>query len=400
MTTSTVGATRPYRALDRCPVCGSPPGASVFTATRVPVLCNELYATAAEAAAAPTGSIDLVVCSICGLLWNAAFDESAIAYSPAYENSLHFSPWFRHFATELAADLVRRHGLTGATVVEIGSGKGDFLGLLCDAGAARGVGYDPSYDGHAPERPGLSFVPALFPEHEIPDADFLCARHVFEHLCAPARVLRSVRAAVPAGRRLSLYLEVPDGAYLLRETALWDVIYEHPLHFTAPAMTRLFADAGFSVSRVDTSFGGQYLSVEGSTDEARPEQLHHAAKEPAALAEDFSSRAEAVRARWSDRLGHLAREGATVVLWGAGSKGVSFLATVPAAASVAAVVDVNPRKHGRFLPVSARRVLGPEELRAVQPDAVILLNPIYDTEVRAMLAQVGSGAAVLTDPAP
>ena len=386
----------PIRPLDRCPVCGEPAGDTVFSADRVPVLCNVLLPTAAEARRAPTGVVDLVLCAACGLVWNSAFDQAIVEYSPAYENSLHFSPRFQEFATELAAGLVGRHALAGRTVLEIGSGKGDFLAMLCDAGAGRGIGYDPSYGGETPARPELRFEPVLFPTKEFPDADLVCARHVFEHLATPAAVLGDICDAIPSGRTVAFYVEVPDGTYLLREVALWDVIYEHPLHFTAPALTRLLADAGLVVTRLGTSFGGQYLAAEAST--GGPAAVD-ASPDPAVLvglAAAFRDRATFLRAGWSDRLADLAARGA-VALWGAGSKGVSFLATVEGAGQIAAVVDVNPRKHGRHVPVTGQEVVAPEALVALRPRAVVVLNPVYRDEIEAMLSDLGVDAEVVTE---
>jgi SAM-dependent methyltransferase len=390
---------RRYRPLDRCPVCGEPAGDTVFSAERVPVLCNVLLPTAEEARRAPTGAVDLVLCPACGLLWNASFDESIVQYSPAYENSLHFSPRFQEFATELAADLVERHGLAGRTVLEIGSGKGDFLAMLCDAGAGRGIGYDPSYAGEAPARPELHFERALLPTRDFPDADLVCARHVFEHLSSPARVLGDLCAAIPPGRAVGFYVEVPDGAHLLRRIALWDLIYEHPLHFTAPALARLMADAGLSVTRLATPFGGQYLAVEASTGGAPPAPVDAGPDlaELAGTAAAFVDRAAALRAGWSERLADLAGRG-PVALWGAGSKGVSFLATVEGTGDVAAVVDVNPRKHGRHVPVTGQEVVGPEALAPLRPRAVVVLNPLYRDEIGAMLSRLGVDAEVVTEP--
>lgn len=390
---------RPYRPLDRCPVCGHAAGDPVFAADRVPVLCNVLLPSAEEARRARTGAVDLVLCPSCGLLWNAAFDESLVEYSPAYESSLHFSPRFQEFATELAAGLVERHGLAGRTVLEIGSGKGDFLAMLCDAGVGRGIGYDPSYGGETPARPQLRFEPRLFPTSDFPDADLVCARHVFEHLSAPAEVLGAIRAAIPPGRAVGFYVEVPDGAYLLGRVALWDVIYEHPLHFTAPALSRLLADAGLWVARLGTSFGGQYLAAEASTGGAPSATLDPGPDPPALarMAASFRDGAAWLRAGWSERLADLAGRG-PVALWGAGSKGVSFLATVEGAGGVAAVVDVNPRKHGRHVPVTGHEVVGPEALVSLRPRAVIVLNPLYREEIAAMLSDVGVDAEVVTEP--
>jgi len=386
------------RTVSACPVCGQPAGSTVFAAARVPVLCNQLLPSADEARRAATGSIDLVMCASCGLLWNASFDERIVRYSPAYENSLHFSPHFQGFATQLAHDLVHRNELCGRTVIEIGSGKGDFLAMLRDAGIASGIGYDPSYAGETPSSAGLRFVPSLFPDREFPQADFVCARHVFEHLSAPARVLGAIRRAIPAGQAVGFYIEVPDGSYLLREVALWDVIYEHPLHFTGGAMIRLFEGAGIGVTRLATSFGGQYLSIEGWTTARAGDAAPLAQPDRAGLddlASTFRARAAELRSRWAARLAALYREGA-VVLWGAGSKGVSFLATVPGAEHITAVVDVNPRKHGRHVPVTGQEVVAPDALRRLRPRVVVLLNPVYRDEVASMLAGAGSAADLVT----
>ncbi|MCA9990344.1 MAG: hypothetical protein KDE29_05015, partial [Anaerolineales bacterium] len=108
--------------------------------------CNVLWPTPAGARQAPRGDIQLHFCPTCGHVFNADFDPALMAYDQAYENSLHFSDRFQQYATALASDLVARYGLQGKDIVEIGSGQGDFLQLLCELGQNRGVGFDPSYD--------------------------------------------------------------------------------------------------------------------------------------------------------------------------------------------------------------------------------------------------------------
>ena len=62
--------------ISNCPVCDSDARREVMTVSDVPGFCNVLYDTADEAAAAPRGDIDLVMCEDCGLLYNASFDEA------------------------------------------------------------------------------------------------------------------------------------------------------------------------------------------------------------------------------------------------------------------------------------------------------------------------------------
>src|SRR5690606_11816907 len=81
-------------------------------------------------------------------------------------------------------------------------------------------------------------------------------RPVPEHGPGPAVLGGAVaRGLEPGG---VAYLEVPDGWYLVDRVALWDVIYEHVHHVTAPALRRLAVDAGLRVPRSGTAFGDQF----------------------------------------------------------------------------------------------------------------------------------------------
>jgi hypothetical protein len=59
------------------------------------------------------------------------------------------------------------------------------------------------------------------------------------------------------------------------------------------------------------------------------------------------------------------------------------------------VVDVNPRKWGRYLPVTAHRVDPPETLTELRPEAVIITNPSYRTEIAEELRRLGIEAELL-----
>jgi hypothetical protein len=103
----------------------------------------------------------------------------------------------------------------------------------------------------------------------------------------------------------------------------------------------------------------------------------------------FAHRHERELVAWRERIATLADQGARPVLWGAGSRGVQFLTAADPDRRLAAVVDVNPRKWGRFLPVTAHRVQAPEVLTALRPTAVIITNPAYRAEISAHLQRLG-----------
>jgi hypothetical protein len=59
-------------------------------------------------------------------------------------------------------------------------------------------------------------------------------------------------------------------------------------------------------------------------------------------------------------------------------------------------VDVNPRRHGQFIPPYGLQVLPPEELTRRRPKNVVLMNPVYLDEVAAMLGSLGLDTRLLT----
>ena len=98
---------------------------------------------------------------------------------------------------------------------------------------------------------------------------------------------------------------------------------------------------------------------------------------------------------WSERVRRAWQDGRRIVLWGGGSKGVSFLTTLGLTEEVAAVVDINPYKQGKFVPATGHEVIAPTALSDIRPDLVIVMNPIYENEVAANLRAMNLRSEVI-----
>ncbi len=340
----------------------------------------------------------LTVCVESAYVWNSAFDEKLVQYDGDYENSQFFSPTFAEYASELALHLVTTYDVREGVVVEIGSGKGEFLALICHAGNNRGIGYDPSYAGEADARAAgldITFVREFYGESFADQvADLVCARHVLEHVGRPLEFLASIRATMQRSGARALYLEVPNADFTFGGSGLWDVIYQHCSYFSAPALQMLLQTAGFEVLELREAFDGQFLSAEARVSaEARPVADHGAIDAFLALVRGARDRHSENRERWRRRLEEL--DDRRVLLWGAGAKGAMFLNTMPAAA-VDTVVDVNPRKWGSFVPGVGQRVVAPDELSGTaEPALVILSNGRYHDEIRAEIQRLGMTAPLV-----
>jgi len=378
-----------------CPISESTRGAVFIEIPRVPVLCNVLYDDQAAARAAPRGDLHLAYFPESGHIYNVAFDPEAITYAQVYENSLHFSPRFQQFAEDLADHLIDTHDVRGKKVVDIGCGKGDFLALLCERGGNTGIGYDPSYEPSAEDeaRP-FTVVQDLYSEtYADHPADLVCCRHVLEHVSDPLHFARMMRRAVGDRHDTVVYVEVPNALFTLRDLAIWDLIYEHVSYFTSSSLTYLFRRAGFEVLRVGEAFGGQYLQIElrpGETDEA-PDLVGEL--DPSSVTERIDRFVTAYgekQRRWAEVFERAERENERAVLWGAGSKGVTILNIVPEASRVVDfVVDINPRKQGKFIPGGGQQIIPPSDLAAYDPDLIVMMNGIYEEEIRTTVRALG-----------
>ena len=329
------------------------------------------------------------------MIWNTSFDVTAVDYGVEYENSLHFSQVFEDYAARLATRLAADHRLEGRRVVDIGAGKGDFLALLCQVAACSGTGFDPGYEGTQHESESLRFVRAPYSDqYSSVRGDLVVCRHVLEHVVDPRAFAATLREAMTEDG--ALYVEVPSAEYMLLRGAVWDVVYEHVSYFTAPALRRLLEDVGLEVVRTGTAFGDQYLWAEAvnaskpSVRDVRPEAV-----------------AELVRA--AQRFGamfRLAVSGATrevarrstsgpIALWGAGSKGVTFLNVVDRDRHIGTVVDSNPRKQGRHVPGSGQEIVAPSALVTTRPASVLVTNPLYSGEVQRLVDELGVATQVV-----
>lgn len=364
----------------------------------VPVHCNVLWPTREAAINAPRGDIRLGYSPACGHTYNLDFDPSLMEYTQEYENSLHFSPRFQEYATALAGGLVERYALRDKDIVEIGAGKGDFLIMLCATNGNRGWGYDPSYvpdEGYT--APNVTFVQDFYTEkYTDQKADLIVCRHVLEHIPDPDAFITQVRQAV--GEQESVvFFEVPNSLWTLRKGGIWDVIYEHCSYFSPLSLAYLFRQHGFKVLAVNEVFGGQFLTIEAAP-EKEAAQVPDESAALAALTVDAHAFAENYRSKrqtWQARLRSLADAGKRGVVWGAGSKGVTFLNAMNAGDEVVAVVDINPRKQGRYVAGTGQRIVPPADLPALQPDFVIIMNANYRDEIGRMLAEIGVEADLL-----
>jgi SAM-dependent methyltransferase len=384
-----------------CPNCPSRGLVEFYSLDPIPVQSCVLMRSRAEALELPRAPLTLGFCPACGFVTNTAFDPAFNRYDQLYEETQGFSPTFGRFAKELASRYVERYDLGRKTTLEIGCGKGEFLALLCELSGGRGIGIDPGYVPGRTASPAVDrirFIVDLYDRRYADlEADFIVCRHTLEHIGPTRTFMEELRRTIGPRTGVSLFFELPDVLRVLREGAFWDIYYEHASYFTPGSLARLFRSTGFDVTGLTLEYDGQYLILDaspapGPTPPRFP--IEDDLADVRAAVEAFPAACERVASHWTTFLGAARARGERTVVWGSGSKGVGFLTTLGLGEEVAAAVDINPYRQGRFMPGSGHEIVAPSELRRLRPEHVIVMNPVYVPEISAMCAELGVTPAI------
>lgn len=380
-----------------CPICSATDLAQLDARADVPILMNRCYPSAEEGRRAKKGSLALTGCKACGFVWNAAFDPSLIVYDATYENDQTHSPAFSSHLNDRARDVAAAVP-DGEMIdfLEVGCGQGRFIeevSIVAKDRLRSAEGFDPAWRGAEGEGPKGSRIHICYFDkgsasrlHHAPNV--IATRHTIEHVPDPIAFLGAIREALGADANATIFVETPCVDWILQNEAMQDFFYEHCSLFTRKSLTEALHRAGFFDARVDHVFGGQYLWARAST-------FGHGDK-PEACADQSRLVLEGVRQRftekWSEEVATQTAKG-PIALWGAGAKGVNFALMVdPQARIIDHVIDINPAKQGKYLPVSGIPVLSPKAAAARKPIAIYVMNPNYLDEIRALAADLGISA--------
>lgn len=387
-----------------CPACGGERTLSFHREDTVPTNSCLLLSDRGEAEGYPRGELELRYCGDCGFVSNARFDPALAEYSARYEETQGFSARFNDFARHLAKRWVDQYDLHGRTVLEIGCGKGEFLEMMCEAGAGRGIGIDPS--AHPERRQSeaasrIEWITDFYSEaYAHLEADAVVCRHTLEHIQPVGEFMRTVRRSIGDRTDTMVLFELPDVRRVLEEVAFWDVYYEHCSYFSAGSLARLFRATGFEVLDVSLDYDDQYLLIEArpTTEPPPPAVPFDIENDLDALGlavDSFSRSYQRQIDTWRTELRDVRSRGGQTVIWGAGSKGVAYLTALGIVDEIEYAVDINPHKHGMFMAGTGQEIVAPEFLTTYQPELVVVMNPVYVDEIQRDLDRLGLSPRVV-----
>jgi hypothetical protein len=386
-----------------CPSCLTG-GMSVFhTFKTVPVNSVLNLKSRQQAVDFPRGDIELGFCESCGFISNVAFDSALLEYSAEYESTQSFSPTYSSFARRQAEQLIERHDLRGKDLLEIGCGNGEFLTLLCELGDNRGLGFDPAYVAglvSGSKNLKIEFIKDYYSEkYSQYQADFLYCKMTLEHIHNTGEFIRMVRNSIGDHKNTLVSFQVPDVIRILQDCAFEDIYYEHCSYFSPGSLARLFRSRDFDVLNLKNYYNGQYVMIDTKPLNGTPGKslMEEADLEKLKIqVAEFPSKFQRKISQWRESLDRIKLNGKSAVIWGSGSKGVTFLITMEISEEIQYAVDINPRRQGTFMAGTGHEIVSPEFLKEYRPDVVIAMNAIYREEIQQDLNQMNLTPKLLT----
>ena len=392
------------RMATKCPVCNQKETIPIFKKRGLPKYVLEIHTSRENALNAKRGDVDFYFCLGCQFAFNNAFDPSLMDYLVDYESSRTHSEYFNEYLYSVCRDINDVFPVTDKTVVEIGCGDGHLLIKLRELFEFEGWGFEPSLSRTQTKlmHKDLKFVEDYYNSDILKkQPDLIILRHILEHQGEVHDFIENILAKQNV-TPYDIYIEVPAWEWIVDHDQIYAFSYEHCSYFSKNSLSLALELHGCKCKRLSSAFEDEYFQYFGtkSTSNEFNQDLRTetSAKNNHEYQESVISRTHAFIDRIptiSERLRTYFEEFKNTVLWGAAGKGAMLLNVLDITyQQVPYIVDSNPRRHNTYIPVTGQQVVGPELLKKIKPQYILLTNPSYIKEVKSQLHHLGVKAKI------
>lgn len=332
----------------------------IWAVDDIPIFQNVVLNTFEEAIQFPKVNVILKQDEKSGLVINSNFNENII-YNKQYDNDQTFSDSFKKHLTIIKKMLIDR-GFYSKRIVEIGAGKGYFLEYLENNGFNI-IGYDPAYNGNNPK-----IFKEYFSDGRL-EADLIILRHTLEHIPNPHNFIKNI--CKQNNYKGKIFIEVPDFNWIVRKKAFWDIFHEHCNYFTKETLSNIFNNC-----EIASFFNEQYIYLFANIKDIKS-TLNEEVIRYDNLFQIFNSKMNYYK--------KLLEENNNIVLWGAASKGVTFVNLLDKKRQrIKYLVDINPNKQNKYIPGTGHTIFSPDYLfeDKTPTDMIIVMNKNYFNEIK------------------
>jgi 2-polyprenyl-3-methyl-5-hydroxy-6-metoxy-1,4-benzoquinol methylase len=330
--------------------------------------------------------VDLEVCqcSACGLV---QLNTPPVPYYKEVIRASAFSAEMKDFRIKQFEEFIAQHALSDKKIVEIGTGKGEYLALMNSFDVqASGIEYslEAVEECHLQELD----VHQMYIENdsdEIAGApyDAFFILNFFEHLPDPNSTLQSLyRNLSDDGIGL---VEVPNFDMIIRNNLFSEFIGDHLFYFTKETLARTLERNGFEIVECKEVWHDYIISAVVKK-RARLDITY------------FQEHQQKITQEINDYISCFGSQ--NVAIYGAGHQALAIIALTNIKNDVKYIIDDADFKQGKYTPATHVPIVGPKKLISEPVKAIIIMAASYSDEVAAKLQHVVNkdvGVSILRD---
>lgn len=280
-------------------------------------------------------------------------------------------------------EFVIRYGLAGKKIVEIGSGKGEFLNLMAQTGAeVYGIEHEKTAVDACIAH-GLhvtrGFVESAQQELQNAPFDAFFIMNFLEHIPVPNVFLQGISNNL-SDDAIGL-IEVPNMDFILDNVIYSEFIADHLMYFTEKTLRLLLEKNGFDVLECNAVWHDYCLAA--VVKKRSPLQLNEFYRRQEQIAEDINKFIDANE-----------KDGKKTAVWGAGHQALAVIALSGIKDRIEFVIDSADFKQHKYTPGTHVYITEPEEIRRQKIGAIIVMAASYSNEVASIIKKVYPGVRV------
>lgn len=377
----------------KCILCGSERVENIFHLKDAPRYAQKLLAEA-DARAGARVDVSLYQCCECDMVQIDPDNLEHEGYWEDYLNTRACTELYTRYENTLAEDFMRKFGLKGKSVVEIGCGDGYFAEQLQRRGA-RIVAIEPSQTAcRLAEARGVKcyncFLDDEIETHIGEKFDAFVTKQVIDLVKDPSNLLYNLGKILNPGAYG--LIDVPSWSKTLLDRRYYSVLPDRVGYFTAKTLMQILERNHFHVIEVfhgaEDEYVGAYVYYEGCKD---------------GLLREFQSEFDEFSEKFSSLINEYHHAGKSIGAWGAGAKGVTiFSFTGMDPGMIKYVVDKDQNRWNQYMPGSMLKVVSPDTLKRNPVDAVIITAAMFYKEItKELVRDYGyTGDIILLSPMP
>ena len=309
--------------------------------------------------------VSLCVCEDCGLV---QLKNDAVYYYRDVIRAGGYSTTMEGLRKSQYKHFIEFASLEGKKIIEVGCGRGEFLGMLSDF-PVEGYGTEHKKDlVQIAKEAGLR-VDEDFPESEDHifkngPFDAFMSFNFLEHQPHPRTYLKAIYNNL--GDEGYGLITVPSFEYIMEQNSFYEIIPDHIAYYSFESLTHLLNICGFEVLEKETVNRDTISMI------VKKRKLPDIC--------GIISKKTDIATEVVETVKKYAKAG-KIAIWGASHQGFTLCATTGIADYVDCIIDSAPFKQGKYAPASHIPIISPDEARKRKLEAIIIVAPGYTNEI-------------------